>query len=78
VSWRRVFHLRLDVRDSRWVLPLAAAVLGAVLGSALLQLDKSVHVPPGWHYSSSTAGTILTRIVVAMTAVTGILLTVGG
>jgi uncharacterized membrane protein len=71
-----VFRIRLYMRDSLWVLPLAAAVLGAVLGSAQVQLDKSVHVPPGWQYSSSTASTILTTIVGAMAALTGFVVTV--
>jgi uncharacterized membrane protein len=68
--------MRLYVRDSLWVLPLAAAVLGAVLGSAQLQVDKSVHLSPNWQYSSSTASAILTTIVGAMAALTGFVVTV--
>ena len=76
MSWRRVFRTRLYVRDSLWVLPLAGAVLGAVLGWADIQIEKSVHVPPDFQYSASTASTVLAAIVGAMAALTGFVVTV--
>jgi uncharacterized membrane protein len=76
VNWRRIFRIRLYLRDSLWVLPLGGAVLGAVLGAAQIQIDKSVEVPAGLQYSSSTAITILATIVGATAALTGFVVTV--
>ena len=76
MSWRRVFRIRLYVRDSLWVLPLAGAVLGAVLGSADTRIEQSVHLPPQFQYSASTASTVLAAIVGAMAALTGFVVTV--
>ncbi len=76
MSWRRVFRTRLYVRDSLWVLPLAGAVLGAVLGWADVRVEQSVHVSPGLQYSASTATSVLSAIVGAMAALTGFVVTV--
>ncbi len=76
MSWRRVFRGRLYVRDSLWVLPLAGAVLGAVLGSVDILIERSVHVSPELQYSSSTASTLLAAIVGATAALTGFVVTV--
>ncbi len=76
MSWRRVFRIRLYVRDSLWVLPLAGAMLGAVLGSVDVRIDESVHVPPQFQYSASTATAVLAAIVGAMAALTGFVVTV--
>ena len=76
MSWRRVFRARLYVRDSLWVLPLAGAVLGAVLGVVDIQIEQSVHVPPQLQYSATTASTVLAAIVGATAALTGFVVTV--
>lgn len=76
ISWRRVFRARLYVRDSLWVLPLAGAVLGAVLGLVDVRVDQSVHVPEQFQYSAATASTVLAAIVGAMAALTGFVVTV--
>ena len=76
MSWRRVFRIRLYVRDSLWVLPLAGAVIGAVLGSVDILIERSVHVSSQFQYSSTTASTVLAAIVGATAALTGFVVTV--
>ena len=76
MSWRRSFRTRLYVRDSLWVLPLAGAVLGAVLGVVDVQIDEAAHVPAQFQYSASTATAVLAAIVGAMAALTGFVVTV--
>ena len=76
MTWRRSFRIRLYVRDSLWVLPLAGAVLGAVLGLVDVQIDEAAHVPAQFQYSASTATAVLAAIVGAMAALTGFVVTV--
>src|ERR1700722_11294648 len=76
MNWRRVFRIRLYVRDSLWVLPLAGALLGAALGSGDVQIEKSVHVSAQFQYSSTTASAVLAAIVGATAALTGFVVTV--
>jgi uncharacterized membrane protein len=76
VSWRRVFRGRLYVRDSLWVLPLAGALLGVVLGVVDVRVDETIHLPPQLQYSPSTASTVLAAIVGATAALTGFVVTV--
>ncbi|HEX4008473.1 MAG TPA: DUF2254 domain-containing protein [Solirubrobacteraceae bacterium] len=76
MSWRRSFRIRLYVRDSLWVLPLAGAVLGAVLGLVDVQIDEAAHLPAQFQYSASTATAVLAAIVGAMAALTGFVVTV--
>jgi uncharacterized membrane protein len=76
MSWRRSFRIRLYVRDSLWALPLAGAVLGAVLGLVDIKADEAVHLPPALQYSPSTATAVLAAIVGAMAALTGFVVTV--
>jgi uncharacterized membrane protein len=76
MNWRRVFRIRLYVRDSLWVLPLAGAALGALLGSVDIEVDKHAHLAMLWQYSSSTATTILATIAGATAALTGFVVTV--
>jgi uncharacterized membrane protein len=58
------------------VLPLAGALIGAVLGLVDVQIDRNVHVPAGIQYSSSTASTVLAAIVGSASALTGFVVTV--
>jgi thiol reductant ABC exporter CydC subunit len=75
-TWRRVFKVRLYVRNSLWVLPLAGAILGAVLGSVDIRIDQNTHVPAQFQYSASTATAVLAAIVGATAALTGFVVTV--
>jgi uncharacterized membrane protein len=76
MSWARAFRVRKYVRGSLWVLPLLCAVLGAGLAAVDVLVDKAIHLPAAWTYSSSTASTVLTTIVGAMVGLTGFVVTV--
>jgi uncharacterized membrane protein len=76
VSWNTAFRFRQFARGSLWVLPLAGGLLGVLLSVAVEVADQSVHLPPYWTYSSSTASTVLSVIVGAMVALTGFVVTV--
>jgi uncharacterized membrane protein len=76
MSWATSFRIRQYLRGSLWVLPLLGGVLGAVLGAGDTLVDKSVHLPPGLQYSSSTASAVLTTLVGATAALTGFVVTV--
>jgi uncharacterized membrane protein len=76
MSWERRFRTGQYLRGSLWVLPLAGGVLGVLAGSGILLLDKSLSLPDGLTYSSSTASTLLTTIVGATAALTGFVVTV--
>jgi uncharacterized membrane protein len=76
MSWRRVFRGRLYVRDSLWVLPLAGALLGTLLGLVDVRVDEIIQLPPQLQYSASTASTVLAAIVGATAALTGFVVTV--
>ena len=58
------------------MLPLAAGVLGALLGDGGLRLDHEVDVPSRWTYTAATATSVLSAIVGSMVALTGFALTV--
>jgi len=76
MSWSRRFRLRERVRGSLWIVPLLGAVLGAILGLALSEVDRHLDLPDYLSYSSSTASTVLTAIVGAAAALTGFVVTV--
>jgi uncharacterized membrane protein len=76
VSWSTAFRLRQFARGSLWLLPLAGGLLGALLSSGMILVDRSVHLPASWIYSPSTASTVLSAIVGAMAALTGFVVTV--
>ncbi|HEX4672308.1 MAG TPA: DUF2254 family protein [Solirubrobacteraceae bacterium] len=76
MSWERRFRIGQYLRGSLWVLPLAGGVLGVLAGSGIQLLEKSVSLPQGLTYSSSTASTLLTTIVGASAALTGFVVTV--
>jgi uncharacterized membrane protein len=76
MTWRRIFRVRLYVRDSLWVMPLTAAIVGVVLGSIDIHLERSEHVSPMFQYSTSTATTLLATLVGATAALTGFVVTV--
>ncbi len=76
MSWSARFRARQWLRGSLWVLPLLGGLLGVALGVVDVQIDKSIHLPADWTYSSSTASTVLSAIVGAMAALTGFVVTV--
>jgi uncharacterized membrane protein len=76
VSWATRFRLRQYLSTSLWVVPLVGAVLGVVLGSVDVLVDKTVHLPTEFSYSSSTASTVLSSIVGGAAALTGFVVTV--
>lgn len=76
MSWGRRFRLREQVLDSLWIVPLLGSVLGAILGFAVAEIDRHIHVPNYIQYSSSTATTLLSAIVGATAALTGFVVTV--
>jgi uncharacterized membrane protein len=76
VSWATRFRVRQYVTASLWVLPVVGAVLGVVLGNADVLVDKTVHLPTEFTYSSSTASTVLSSIVGGAAALTGFVVTV--
>jgi uncharacterized membrane protein len=76
MSWSTRFRVKQWLRGSLWVLPLLGALLGWLLGVITVQLDRSIHLPAAWTYSSSTASTLLSAVVGAMAALTGFVVTV--
>jgi uncharacterized membrane protein len=76
VSWARRFRVHQYLRGSLWVLPLIGGVLGPLLGYVTVLLDQSVHPPPQWTYTTSTASTVLSAMVGATAALTGFVVTV--
>src|SRR5262245_43977599 len=76
MSWSRRFRIRERVRGSLWIVPLLGAVLGAVLGVAVVELDRHSDLPDYFQYSSSTATSVLTAIIGAAAALTGFVVTV--
>jgi uncharacterized membrane protein len=76
MSWNTAFRLRQFARGSLWVLPLVGGLLGVLLSTVTETVDRSVHLPPYWTYSASTASTVLSAVVGAMVALTGFVITV--
>jgi uncharacterized membrane protein len=76
MTWSTHFRVREYVRGSLWIVPLLGALLGGLLGSDLLRLEKAVDVPTYWEYSPATASTVLAALVGALAALTGFVITV--
>jgi uncharacterized membrane protein len=76
MSWATRFRLRQYLTGSLWVVPLIGAVLGVVLGSVDVVVDRSIHLPTEFTYSASTASTVLSSIVGGAAALTGFVVTV--
>jgi uncharacterized membrane protein len=58
------------------VVPLLGGLVGAILGGVDTALEKSLQLPTGLMYTSSTATAVLSAIVGAMAALTGFVVTV--
>ncbi|MBZ2195866.1 DUF2254 family protein [Occultella gossypii] len=76
-SWRARFRTRSYLKDSLWVLPLACALLGALLGMGTARIDAIVTTPVGLQYDPGTATTVLTTIAGAMVGLLGLVVTIG-
>src|SRR5262245_8115211 len=76
VSWGFAFGLRQQLKGSLWVLPLLGGIVGGLLGSVGLLLDRQVGLPAYWTYAPATATTILSAIVASTGALTGFIVTV--
>ena len=76
MTWSRRFRTRQSIRGSLWVLPLVAALLGALLAGLAAQFQDALSAPSGWGYSSGTAQTVLTTIVASAVGLTGFVVTV--
>jgi uncharacterized membrane protein len=74
--WATRFRIRQYALTCLWLLPLLSGLLGMVLGSVRLLIDKDVHLLPYWQYTPSTASTVLTAIVSATAALLGFVVTV--
>jgi uncharacterized membrane protein len=76
MNWGWRFRVRQYVTGSLWVWPLVGAVLGVILGSVDVYVDRHVVLPAEFTYSSSTASTLLSAIVGGAAALTGFVVTV--
>ena len=76
MTWARRFRLRESLLESLWVIPLAGAVLGGILGIVVSVADEHISAPSLWQYSPSTASTVLSSIIGATAALTGFVVTV--
>ena len=76
MTWARRFRLRESLLESLWVIPLAGAVLGGILGIVVSVADEHIEAPSLWQYSPSTASTVLSSIIGATAALTGFVVTV--
>ena len=76
MSWATRFRLREYLRESLWVVPGLAAVIGLLGAALLISIDSHLNVPSDWAYSPSTASTLLSAIVGSVAALTGFVVTV--
>jgi len=76
MSWATRFRLREYLRESLWVVPGLAAIIGLLGAAALISIDSHLRVPSDWAYSPSTASTVLSAIVGSVAALTGFVVTV--
>jgi uncharacterized membrane protein len=76
MTWGRRFRRREGLLESLWSIPALGAVLGGILGIVVSFADEQIGAPTLWHYSPSTASTVLTSIVGTTAALTGFVVTV--
>jgi uncharacterized membrane protein len=77
MSWGLPFRVREYLRGSLWIVPLLGGALGVGLAEVALWVDGNVTLPDGWRYSEATASTVLSGVVAAMVALTGIVVAIG-
>ena len=63
MTWARRFRLSESAAREPLAVPLAGAVLGGMLGIAVLFADEHIGAPVRWQYSPSTASTVLSTII---------------
>jgi uncharacterized membrane protein len=68
--------VRQYLAGSVWVVPLAGALLGALLAPAGILFDEHVRIAGNWQYAPSTATTIFAAIIGASAALAGFVVTV--
>ncbi|MET7654169.1 MULTISPECIES: DUF2254 domain-containing protein [unclassified Streptomyces] len=71
------FRLRQYVKASLWIIPLFGLLLGVVLAECAAALDGADWLPYHWHYSATTASSVLSSVVGAMIALLGFVVTIG-
>jgi len=76
MGWALRFRIRQYLKGSLWIVPLAGGLLGFALSHLSVVIEDATGVPSGWHYSPSTAQTVLTTIVGAAVGLTGFVVTV--
>ena len=76
MTWARRFRRRQSLLESLWLIPVIGAALGGILGVCVSLADEHIGTASLWHYSPSTASTLLTAIVGAAAALTGFVVTV--
>lgn len=74
--WGLAFRARQFAKGSLWLVPLIGALLGVVLGSITIDIDKHAHLSQIWEYTPATATTLLSAVVGASAALTGFVVTV--
>lgn len=61
MTWATRFRIGEYLRESLRVVPLLRALTGVLGAVVVAAIDRSVHLPPQWQYSASTASTVLQR-----------------
>lgn len=77
MSWSTRFRLRQYAKASLWIVPLLGLVLGSALAEAAAAADGSSWLPRTWHYSATTASSVLSSVVGSMIALLGFVVTIG-
>ncbi|MGW6985342.1 DUF2254 domain-containing protein [Streptomyces sp. NPDC054932] len=77
MSWAARFRLRQYAKASLWIVPLFGLLLGAALAFWAAGADGAGWLPDTWHYSASTASTVLSSVVGSMVALLGFVVTIG-
>ena len=75
MSWGVIFRGREYLKGSLWIVPVAGAAAGLLLGELGLRLDAA-GVLPAYEYSPETATAVLSATIAAAASLTGFVLTV--
>ena len=72
MTWATRNRVQQYVRDSLWIAPLVGVLLGLLGALVVVKIDQGADLPARWRYSPSTASTVLSAIIGAMAALTGL------